>query len=115
MGNLMKNIVFIVITKVPSAINEDGTANAGNLATDFYYKAKDSESFIVSENVPHNIEAIDNCSTEVFQIGELLICNRDSKREIPYPGRKPSKWDIEYEIFEDLDTAIIRCREVQEN
>ena len=108
----MKNVVFAVITKVPNAINEDGTSNTGNIATDFYYKAKDNELFIISENVPNNIEAISDCYTEVFQAGELLICSKDTEREIPYPSRKPSKWNVEYEVFDDLELAIIRCKEV---
>lgn len=47
----------------------------------------------------------------VFSIGEILILDGNG-REIGYPGRKPSKWDVECEEFDTLADAANRAREV---
>lgn len=49
----------------------------------------------------------------VFHVGEILILD-ESGREFGYPGRKPSKWFIETEEFDDLDDAIRRSLTAQE-
>lgn len=50
---------------------------------------------------------------EVFHAGEILILD-ESGREYGYPGRKPSKWFIETEEFDDLSEAIARSMTAQE-
>lgn len=51
----------------------------------------------------------------VFELGEILILN-DLGREITGRGRKPSKWEVEYETFpattDGLTKAILRAQEV---
>jgi hypothetical protein len=68
-----------------------------------------------------------------FQVGELLILNADSKREIAFPERKPSKWgedydfkkklkwknnlkeledSIDFRYFKDFDKAVRFCKKV---
>ncbi len=44
---------------------------------------------------------------EVFTIGEIFMVDKDFEREIFTPGRKPSKWNVQYELFppNDLDKA----------
>jgi hypothetical protein len=50
------------------------------------------------------------CSVPVFKLGEILILN-DHGRSIP-DGRKPSKWFVEYEEFNDIEAAVRRAKEV---
>lgn len=47
----------------------------------------------------------------VFRVGELLVLD-STGREVSYPGRKPDKWNVDCEIFTDLDRAVTRAREV---
>jgi len=51
--------------------------------------------------------------TPVFSVGEILILGPDG-REIGSPGRKPSKWGVTCEHFDDLDTAVARALEVMD-
>jgi hypothetical protein len=53
------------------------------------------------------------CNTPVFTVGEILIMNSND-RTIP-DGRKPDKWDVEYETFTDIDSAAKRAKEVYED
>lgn len=50
-----------------------------------------------------------------FACGELIVCAElpgTGVREVGYPGRKPLKWDCEYERFPDLWDAIERAAEI---
>lgn len=49
-----------------------------------------------------------------FQKGEVVIVDAESGREIPYPGRKPSKWFIGGEFYKDLEVALDRAKEIME-
>lgn len=51
--------------------------------------------------------------TPVFAVGELLVLN-ESGREVGANGRKPSKWFVEVEEFDNIDDAVRRAREVME-
>jgi len=57
-------------------------------------------------------KAIGECKVPVFEEGEIIICDTDNGREICYPGRKPSKWGVDFEIFDNLDDAVKRAREI---
>lgn len=48
----------------------------------------------------------------VFEEGEILVT--DGSREIGGAGRKPSKWDVDYEMFDNVEDAIKKSREVLE-
>ena len=48
---------------------------------------------------------------EVFTLGEILIVD-DSGREYAGKGRKPSKWGVGFEYFDDLDAATAKAIEV---
>lgn len=50
----------------------------------------------------------------VFTLGEILICDPTTGREIAGVQRKPSKWFIETEWFSNLDEAIHRARIIME-
>lgn len=53
------------------------------------------------------------CSIPVFSLGEILIMDEANDRTIP-DGRKPNKWDVKYETFNDIDLAIKRAKEIME-
>lgn len=49
----------------------------------------------------------------VFRVGEILILGPDG-REPGHPGRKPSKWEVACEAFDDLNAAVARAQEVMD-
>ena len=51
------------------------------------------------------------CSVPVFRLGEIMVMDSEHGRTIP-DGRKPSKWFVSYETFEDIELAIKRAKEV---
>ena len=51
------------------------------------------------------------CNTPCFQLGEIMIMDGEYGRTIP-DGRKPSKWFVTYETFENIEDAIKRAKEV---
>jgi hypothetical protein len=57
-----------------------------------------------------SIEQIVICNTPVFSLGEIMVMGAND-RTIP-DGRKPSKWDVTYEAFTDIDAAVKRALEV---
>ena len=62
---------------------------------------------------PDDEEYLTFVQAPVFKLGEILIIYRSNNRTIP-DGRKPSKWDVEYEAFDDVQDAIERANEVIE-
>lgn len=53
---------------------------------------------------------------EVFFIGEVFPIDPDFGRELTTKGRKPSKWDVEYETYpaKDLAKALLKGQQVAE-
>jgi hypothetical protein len=47
----------------------------------------------------------------VFELGEILLIG-PSGREVTMPGRKPSKWLVEYEEFNSVESAVARSEEI---
>jgi hypothetical protein len=47
----------------------------------------------------------------VFCVGEILILAPDG-REVAFPGRKPGKWDVDVETFDNVRDAILRAKTV---
>ena len=103
------NYTFAVITKVP----KPGEGNEGHvvLVKDW---DKDNEEQIYRFST---IEDFDNpndyieAKIPVFNLGEVLILN-DSGREVAGMQRKPSKWSVEVEEFDNLDDAVKKAQEV---
>jgi hypothetical protein len=105
---------FCVITRVPDP--EKG--EAGNMATAFplyieteqpspanHFKAKIESVFKV---MGANALAF---RSPVFDLGEILIVDSEYGREVG-GGRKPSKWDVDADYFDDIEDAIARSQEV---
>ncbi len=49
----------------------------------------------------------------VFFVGEILILDEDG-REPGYPGRKPSKWAVKIECYDQVEEAVKRVNQVLE-
>lgn len=108
------NYEWIVITKVP----KDET---GNWAMDGESRPAiqvRQGSFILQK--PHlseqaAAESLLGRMKSVFFVGELILVDLNG-RELSYPQRKPSKWDVEMKTFpfEKVDEAIACAREAFE-
>ena len=94
---------FLVITKV-------GEGTLASVLGDLYRQTNPNGFDYIRVSFT---EAM-NYYTPVFHVGEVVVCN-ESGREVWYPGRKPDKWDVEYEVFYDIEKAIERAREVFES
>lgn len=91
---------FQVITKV-----SDGEGNLASTVNDLWFQSSDGSV----EKVDFELSM--HYMTSVFNVGEILIVN-ESGREIPFPGRKASKWDVVYEEYDDLEVALERSEKV---
>lgn len=91
---------IIVITKVPDTENP-----GGNLAMPI-----PAYLHLPYENDSYTPLLLIELRTPVFYLGEIIIAN--GGREIGGVGRKPSKWEVDYETFSNVDEAIRRSREV---
>ena len=104
-GNLYE---FYVITKVPDILE------SGNMADELIYGGydEDGDKIICIGITNKNQQSIGECKVPVFEEGEIVICDVIAGREVGYPGRKPGKWAVEYEIFDNLDDAVKRSQEL---
>lgn len=95
---------YLVITKVPP----DG--DPGNLALelDVFVETDGDVKRLTDILAPHQALAL---RAPVFSVGEVLVC-ADGERESGYPGRKPSKWHVDYESFDTAEDAVARAQEV---
>jgi hypothetical protein len=103
---------FAVITKIPA----DGNCSDELLVPRKFKTGWDSGGEVEEEL----FTTIDNPTAEdvirmirvrlpVFSLGEILIVN-DIGREFAGKGRKPSKWNVEYEEFDTIEQAIDRAK-----
>lgn len=92
---------FGVITKINSV--------GGNLAAalDIYHVREEPDAQNEYQGVYERMNIMYSLALRVpvFHVGEVLVLD-DNGREIPYPGRKPSGWDVTYETFDVVDDAI---------
>lgn len=94
---------FHVITHIPDLFEE------GNKSDEWgYYQVNDNITDIIVGTSNKRKPDFTNLKTKVFEVGEIIICD-ESGREVCYPGRKPSKWIVEYEIFDSLDDAVLKA------
>lgn len=79
----------------------------------------DEKDKVIGPTVPFTISVkgksynMEYIRVPVFQEGEILIIDK-SGREIAGLGRKPSKWAVEYEVFDNLEDAIKKAIKVSE-
>ena len=90
-----------VITSVPDPLEDDG--NLAN-AVPLQEGADGKRARLLAVNLYE----------EVFQPGEILILDAEWGREVSGQGRKPGKWDVVCEHFDDMDTAIARALKVRQ-
>jgi hypothetical protein len=50
-------------------------------------------------------EQLFTCNSPVFSLGEILIMDPSNDRSVP-EGKKPDKWDVSYECFDDILEAV---------
>ena len=117
---------FIVITGVPDAADGNYATSGAHInpnAKEHFVGSNiiisppkfDEELFgkaVMSENkvIDLSIEQLVFCCTPVFKLGEILIM--DSNDRVIPDDRKPSKWNVEYESFNNIKSAIKRAKEV---
>lgn len=100
----MSPYVYAVITEVP---NPD--EHSGNLCSPMlYWKIPEGAAF------PDEMKliAVVYGRIEVFIRGEVLVLDGHMGREVSGKGRKPSKWAVEVEHFDDIEDAIKKAKEV---
>jgi len=110
-----KDYTFGVITKVPKHAEE------GNKYDDLLVRDRKTEEDVMTmanacgykayrfyddeENDSISREDVIHVCLPVFSLGEILILD-NCGREIAGRGRKPSKWSVTCEEFNNLDEAI---------
>ena len=115
-----KTLKFVVITKVPDIVNGH-FGNAGDLNL-YRVKDKDEEGDEVlvagyNEFISpiHNLDGTDSyVKVEAFYTGDILICE-DHDGYLIEVGRqrKPHKWAVEYEVFDDIIEALEKARSLE--
>jgi hypothetical protein len=99
-------VQFCVITSVPEA------PDVGNLALDVQVYLQDEGNGYKAFSDPDLLgPGVLMLRTPVFVAGEILILD-DSGREVAGKGRKPDKWGVKFEYFDDIHSAIRRAQEV---
>lgn len=108
--------IFLVITKVRI------TGKLRTMSDDFVYRV--GKALILYETPPITVDRdtdkrrsknIIEIKRQVFAPGEILIVDPVYGREYGWPGRKPSKWAVEFERFERVEDAVKRAKEIMDN
>ena len=99
---------FYVITKTPDLLED------GNMAHEGMY---DGWDFSNNRKIPviglsDTGQFLGDCKVPVFKEGEIVTCDVINGREVGYPGRKPSKWSVDFEVFDNLDDAVKRAKKL---
>jgi hypothetical protein len=108
---------FAVVTKVPLSYpvyDDEGNLakfqmSKGNLAMGSAWVDSEDDPDVAESLVGHGYVPL----APVFHLGEILLLGSDD-REVLYPGRKPSKWDVEVEDCATLDEAVALSRKITE-
>ena len=102
----MTTLRYGVITKVPVRLDE----MRGNAAVAFPVYIDDLVGGKLKEVDPRTALLL---RIPVFKLGEILVLDLDG-REIAAQGRKPSKWDVTCEEYEDIEVAADRACQVRD-
>lgn len=105
---------FAVVTEVPppTSIGNMATALGQIMVSDPTDPTADLTSLDDKLTIPGSLPQTLWWRLPVFTLGEILILDSPSGREVDGIGRKPSKWDIAYVTFDTIDEAITRAREI---
>lgn len=127
-GNKYK---YVVITDPCQIFDEGfgpdkGKKRLGGYATDFLFARKDPltgpsrhDNLVVGLELPEAVEDQYDATghfvgVPVFRKYEIVVVDKDYGREVIYPGRKPSKWFISYEVYDTFEEALKRALELEE-
>ena len=103
------SIRFAVVTRVPSPEAGEG----GNMATAFgLCQPIPGSKLLEVRPAPAGLQM--QLRMPVFELGEVLILDPDG-REPHGRGRRPSKWDVELEFFDNVSAAIRKARKILMN
>jgi len=115
-------IKYCVITKVPvfsGKTMDPGQSDFsdGNLYDNFAIELDMDNTKVLVEYLEVEESLLDNhkqipLMSPVFSLGEILIIDGAYGRELAGKGRKPSKWYVEFETFDNVKEAILRAWEV---
>lgn len=106
-GYIDCELVFAVITEVPPEYSDGNKYDAMIEPMDIRWDLMNQYKYL---NIPPDANI--HFKARVFEIGEVLPVDGLYGREIVARGRKPSKWDVQYETFKTIEEAIARSREV---
>lgn len=97
---------IVVITRVPDV------PQAGNLAlpTPLFQEIEPPDIFNEYHGVYHSLLSLD-FRMPVFALGEILVLDGEG-REIGGRGRKPNKWDVDWEVCDTVEYAVLKAVEV---
>lgn len=116
-----KALKFVVITKVPDILDP----RFGNATDEFVYKVTDRDSDEKVSVAGHSsflnvwTETDHNGATlfvkvKQFHVGDILVCEDHGGFYIEVGrGRKPYKWLVEYEVFDDIIEALEKARSLE--
>lgn len=107
---------YAVVTRVPP------TTEAGNMAValDIYVQVEEpgpgnDYRGKLESAIPYLGAATLALRRPVFALGEVLILDGEHGRELAGHGRKPSKWDVQVEYFDDARAACARGNQAIED
>jgi hypothetical protein len=103
---------YAVITRVADP------ATGGNLAMAFDLFHQTEQPDIEKGNYLGTFERVPmdimlTLRAPVFEVGELLVLG-ESGREVLGAGRKPDKWDVDYEEFNAIEDAVRLAKDITE-
>lgn len=97
---------YAVVTKIPP--HEKG----GNMATALGQIYATLDGHLTYQSL--GMDGI-NMAIPVFTLGEIMILDDDTGREVVGKGRKPSKWVVSIEHFQVLEEAVMCAEDTQAN
>lgn len=102
---------FQVITKVPDADGPDAWQNVALACPTYVINFADPTSLS-----PVSTVGIDPLSlrSPVFTLGEVMIVDDATGREVVGRGRKASKWGVEVREFDTVEEAVACAKDVME-
>ncbi len=102
---MKRKLRYCVITDTTT--NEAGNFHDGWLTTDGKQVYTDSREFTRPVIGPDGFPI--DAKIPTFDTGEIVIIDAEVGREVNGPGRKPQKWFVGYEIYDNIKHAVERA------